>query len=63
MTEEIKLSEVAKKLGKKIKGKLEEKEKEDVIKELWELRGRAKNKNVKKILLEAMGEIENVFEK
>jgi len=57
---EIKLSEVAKKIGKTIKGKFEEKEREAIISELWKLREQTNNRNVKKILLDAMKEIEDV---
>jgi len=58
MPEEIKLSEVA----KKIKGKMEEKDREGVISELWRLREQTKNKEVKKILLEAISKMGHVDE-
>lgn len=59
---EIKLRDVAKTIGKKIKGKLSEREKEDVLNELWELRKKVKNKNIKKVLMSAIEGVENAVE-
>jgi len=67
MPEEIKLDDLKNflelsEVAKKIKGKMEEKDREGVISELWRLREQTKNKEVKKILLEAISKMGHVGE-
>jgi len=52
MVEEIKLTDIAKKIGSKLKEKYNEQEKENILKELWRLRESTNNQVIKRIRYE-----------